>query len=534
VPQSGDKLQILKSRLKYFYSDNKFLIWIGIINFIILYASSFTRGYGYFIDEFYYIACSNHPALGYVDQPPLAPIVLFIFKTLFGSSVFAIRILPAIAFLITIIFTGLIARQLGGNKSAQVLSAVCLLCSPVYSAMAGFYSMNAFEPLIAVIVFYVLIKMVNEGNTKHWLLIGLLFGLALMNKHTAGVYIAFIPLALLLTPQRKILFNNRFILCVIISFFIFLPDILWNVLNGYPTIEFYKNITLYKNVPTPPLQFFLNQFQNYSPFVVPFGIAGALFLIFSKEMKNFRFAGYVFIFVYLFFMLTKTSRIDRLAFIYPLVIPAGAILFENVMKNRILKKLKYIVYFLLIAWFCLIIPLLNPYVSYENTASLAGSLGMNTELEKGNKPLIPQTLADRIGWEEKVDMLEKVYKSINDTLSGNKKGKIAFFAENYGMAGAIELYGKEKLENPDVICAHNNYYFWSMELLRKINPEYILAVSHRSSYNNFKKSFNEVDSTWVNFDNQYCTPHERNLTVYICSKPKKPPLELFENSKFFY
>ena len=524
----------MSGRLKNFYTENKSLSWLGIINFILVYVSTFTPGYGYFIDEFYYIACSNHPAWGYVDQPPLAPILLFVYKLIFGTSVYSIRILPAIAFSLTIIFTGLIVKQYGGNKSAQFLSALCLMCSPVYSAMSGFYSMNAFEPLIAVIVFYLLLKMVKYDNPKHWTVMGILFGLALMNKHTAGVYIAFIPIALLLTAQRKILFNYRFILCVIISFFIFLPDILWNVFNGYPTIEFYKNITLYKNVPTPPLQFSLNQFQNYSPFVVLFGIAGAFYLIFGKELKKFRFAGYIFILVYLFFMLTKTSRIDRLAFIYPLVIPAGAILFVNATNKNYLRKLKYAVYFLLFAWFCLIIPLLNPYLSYEKTDSLASFLGLNTELEKGNKPLIPQTLADRIGWEEKVGMIEKVYKSINDTLSGDKNGKIAIFAENYGMAGAIELYGKEKLNNPDVICAHNNYYFWSMEELKKISPRYILAITHPSSYDNFKKSFDEVDSTGMIFDNKYCTPHERNLTIFICSKPKKTPLELFENTKFFY
>ncbi len=101
--------------------------WIGLLNFIIIYASAFTPGYGYFIDEFYYIACANHPAFGYVDQPPIAAFVLFIYQFFFGDSVYAIRILPALAFSFTIIFSGLMTKQLGGNKSSQILTAICIL-----------------------------------------------------------------------------------------------------------------------------------------------------------------------------------------------------------------------------------------------------------------------------------------------------------------------------------------------------------------------------------------------------------------------
>ncbi|MFI5145068.1 MAG: ArnT family glycosyltransferase [Ignavibacteria bacterium] len=521
-------------KLKNFYSDNRSLSWLGIINFILVYVSSFTPGYGYFIDEFYYIACSNHPALGYVDQPPLAPLLLMVYKFIFGASVYSIRILPAIAFSVTIIFTGLIAKQYGGNKSAQFLSALCLMCSPIYPAMCGFYSMNAFEPLLAVIVYYILLKQINDGNPKHWIAIGILFGIALMNKHTAGLYIALIPVCLLFSRQRKILFNRWFVFCVLISALIFLPDILWNVFNGYPTFEFYRNITLYKNVPAPPVQFMLNQVLAYSPFAFPFWLGGAIFLIFGKDMKKFRFAGYLFFIVFIFFMLTRTSRMDRLAFAYPLVIPAGAILFEKIKKYKFFGKIHYAVYSLLILWLIAIIPLLSPYLGYGETAFLTKTMGMKTELERGNKPLISQTIADRIGWEEKVDMVGSVYKSVNDTLPPALKNKVAVFAENYGMAGAVDLYGKEKYGINKVICAHNNYYFWSKQMLENETPEYIIAISHAGNYDDFKESFYNVDSTGLIFDNIYCTPHERNLTVFICSKPKRPQLELLDNGRFFY
>jgi hypothetical protein len=71
-------------------------------------------------------------------------------------------------------------------------------------------------------------------------------------------------------------------------------------------------------------------------------------------------------------------------------------------------------------------------------------------------------------------------------------------------------------------------------MLENETPEYIIAISHSGSYNDFKESFYSVDSTGLIFDNIYCTPHERNLTVFICSNPKRPPLELLDRGKFFY
>lgn len=514
------------NKIKLFLIENKLLVLLGSVNFIFIYSSVFVKGYEYFIDEFYYIACSENPAFGYVDHPPLAPLVLTLFSFIFGNSIFALRVLPAIASSATIVITGLITKEFTNVKSAQILAAFCILASPVFASFAGFYSMNAFEPLIAVLVFYQVIKMIKENNPRRWIMIGVLFGLALMNKHTAGTYIFLIVVSFLLVPQRMLLFNRWFIFCIIISGIIFLPNFIWQILNGFPTLEFYNNINKFKNVPVSPLQFIKIQALFYSPALVPFWIAGTIYLLFNKELKNYKVFGLMFLIAFILFMALKTSRPDRLAFAYPVIIAAGTVYFTNIISKFKIKWIYGIIYGTLAILFITFIPLVIPYLSYENSERLTKFLGVNTEMEKGKTPRIPQLIADRIGWEEKSDMMAKVFLSFPD----DEKKRIMIAGTNYGNAGALELYGK-KYNFPPVISSHNNYYLWSRERLK---GDILLQLAHKNEYEGLKNLFENVDSTNVFFTNDYCSPHEQDLTVFICRKPKKPVLEILESSKYFY
>lgn len=101
-----------------FFSGNKPLLIISGLTFLLIYISTFIKGYGYFIDEFYYIACANNPAAGYVDHPPLAPLLLTMFQFVFGNSLYVIRIVPALAQSAAVFSTGLLAKEIGGGKFA--------------------------------------------------------------------------------------------------------------------------------------------------------------------------------------------------------------------------------------------------------------------------------------------------------------------------------------------------------------------------------------------------------------------------------
>jgi 4-amino-4-deoxy-L-arabinose transferase-like glycosyltransferase len=127
------------------------------------------RHYGYFVDELYYLACSEHLDWGYVDQPPLIALITRGVRALLGDSLPAIRFLPALAGAGKIVLTALIARELGGGRFAQGLAALAVLLAPGFLAGDNLLSMNAFEPLFWAGAALVLVRIIRTGSHKLWI-----------------------------------------------------------------------------------------------------------------------------------------------------------------------------------------------------------------------------------------------------------------------------------------------------------------------------------------------------------------------------
>ncbi len=162
-------------------------LWLAaifaVLTFLIHFVSSLWGsylGYGFFRDELYFLVCGHHLAWGYVDMPPLTALQAQLAETLFGLSPTGIRILSFLAAGITVGLTGLLAWQLGGRRSAQVLAMTAVLAAPVFLGTSNYLSMNSFEPCFWMGALLVLLRL-TEGTAspRAWLLFGLLGGWAL-------------------------------------------------------------------------------------------------------------------------------------------------------------------------------------------------------------------------------------------------------------------------------------------------------------------------------------------------------------------
>ena len=140
------------------------------------------RHYGYFVDELYYLACSRHLDWGYVDQPPLIAVMMWMVRVTLGQSLPAIRLLPAIAGAAEAALTAVIARELGGKGFAQVVAAISVLAAPAILGMDSLMTMNAFEPLFWMACAYLLIRIIKTANERLWIWFGALAGVGLQNK----------------------------------------------------------------------------------------------------------------------------------------------------------------------------------------------------------------------------------------------------------------------------------------------------------------------------------------------------------------
>ena len=193
--------------------------------------------YGYFVDEFYYYSCSRHLQWGYVDHPPLVAGMMWLATHLFGHSLLGIRVIPALLSGLLVVLVAATARELGGGRFAQVLSACAVVAAPVYMMVFHFFSMNAVEPVIWTACMLAAFRAIRRNNPRYWIVFGALLGLGLENKYSIALLIAGVLLGLLLTSARRAFATIEFWMGMLLALLLFLPNFLWLVHNNFPFLQ---------------------------------------------------------------------------------------------------------------------------------------------------------------------------------------------------------------------------------------------------------------------------------------------------------
>jgi 4-amino-4-deoxy-L-arabinose transferase-like glycosyltransferase len=258
--------------------------------------------YGWFRDELYYMACGQHLAWGYVDQPPLVALIAWFARHVFGNSMFAVRFLPAMAGAAVVFLTGWITREFGGGLFAQFLASLAMLFAPAYLAFDSFLSMNAFEPLFWTLCALIAIRMAKGGPPSLWLLFGAIAGVGLENKHTMLVFGFAIVGGLLISNERRLLDSKWVWVGGAIALAIFLPNLIWEARNGWPQIAVVRAGQEYKNYPVGPFRFLFEQILFLQPVELPVWLAGLAWLFAARDGKRFRFFGWAYLIVMVIFI----------------------------------------------------------------------------------------------------------------------------------------------------------------------------------------------------------------------------------------
>jgi 4-amino-4-deoxy-L-arabinose transferase-like glycosyltransferase len=429
--------------------------YLGVLAFLIQMVSN--GRYGYFRDELYFLAASNHLALGYVDFAPLIAWLARGFHIVFGDSLHAIRLLPALAFGAEVTLTGYIVRELGGKRWAVFLACVSVLFAPVILGNATRLSMNPLEPLFWMGCIYCVLLAINRNQPKIIFWSGILLGLGLLNKHSTIFFIGALVVGLLLTPERKLLSSKWFWLAALLTFLIFLPNFIWQWAHHFPTLEDLRNVkATHKNVELPPLAFLKDQLMVLAPVSAPIWLAGLGFCLFGSAARRYRFVGFTYL-IFLFVMIVLHGKDYYLAPIYPMLFAAGAVYWEELTDSRPkLSWLRRVLPTLVIFGGVITAPLVLPILPPDKIAPYMESLCVKvSRTENGMVSLLPQHFADEFGWPEMVAAVAGVYNS----LPAEQRDKTAILAGNYGEAGAIDLFGT-RYGLPKSISAHQNYYFW--------------------------------------------------------------------------
>jgi hypothetical protein len=413
--------------------------------------------YGYFRDELYYVACSDHLAFGYVDFAPLIAWLTRGSRLLFGDSLHAIRLLPALAFGAEVALTGFLTRELGGRKWAIFLACVSVLLAPTILGNGTRLAMNPLEPLFWMGCIYVLLVTLNHQQPRLLLYCGLLLGFGLLNKHSTVFFLGALVVGLAFTSERRVFASKWFWAAVVIAFLIALPNVVWQYAHHFPTLEDLRNVkATHKNVELAPLPFFLQQIMMLNPITDLVWIAGLAYLFLHRNARRFRFVGFTYI-VFLAVMMALKGKDYYLAPIYPMLFAAGGVFWETLSANRPrLRWLRVALPALVIAVCLLSVPLAMPILPPDKIVPYMNVLGIHLpRTETSMQGILPQHFADEFGWPEMVAQVAQVYNA----LPTEERAKTAILAGNYGGAGAIDFFGA-RYGLPKSIAAHQNYYYW--------------------------------------------------------------------------
>jgi hypothetical protein len=498
------------------------IISFAIIKLIIHLVTNTCGGYGIFRDELYYIACSNHLDIGYVDHPPLSLYILSVSRLLFGDSIFGLRLLPAIAGTVTVFLSGIIARELGGKKFAQALTCIATIISPIFLSYNAVYSMNAFDVVLWTLAAYVVIRLVKTGLTVHWLLLGIIIGLGTFNKIGMLFWGVGITLGFLLTSHRTWFKKPQPYIAASIALLIFLPYIIWNVTHDFAHLEFIRNATGEKYSGLTPISFIIGQILLQNPVALPLWLAGLYFFFFHHEGKKIRVLGYAYLVAFLILIINGHSKPEYLAAAYAVLFAGGGVAFEEWFSKQSLRLLKP-VYVVILSIGIFAAPMVLPILPVETYIRYANALGVSAWTQEGKQlEKLPQFYADMFGWEDKAAAVAKVFHS----LSLEDQAKCAIFGDNYGRSGAIDFYSK-KYELPFAIGRHNNYWLWGPG---SYDGELIIILG--GALEDKQRAFESVEIAGT-VHSEYCMPYENELNIYICRELKITVPELWESRKIY-
>jgi hypothetical protein len=497
---------------------------ILLVSFGVLVLHLATSGrYGIFRDELYFLACGRHLQWGYVDQPPLIAVAARISETLAGDSLLVLRLLPALAHAALAALTGALALRLGGGPFAALLAALCAGLSPVLLVFGYLLTMNAFEALLWTAASFLVVEAALRDDPRLLVAAGAAVGIGFLNKFSMAFGAAGLLGGIALTEARRLL-RSRFALSgAALACALAAPTLIWQWRAGFPQLELLRNGQLHKNAPITLAQFASGQLLTVGPVFALVSAAGLWLLLRGRAAPAARFLGVSFVLVAALIG-GLHGKAYYLAPAYPPLFAAGGVQLERWLRPAWARGAAV---FSALLQGALIAPLVLPILSPEGLAAWSRKLGVQeqrTERQRYNE--LPQHIADQFGWQTMVAQVARAWSRIPE----DQRAKAAILGQNYGECGAVDRYGPA-LGLPSALCGHNEYWRWSRERLER-GPPVEIAVVIGVREERLRRTFDRVEQVGTQVD-PYAMPYESDLPIWVCSGPKVPLREIWEQARVY-
>ena len=459
--------------------------------------------YGYHRDELYFIVCGQHPDWGYVDQPPLVPLLASLMHTLFPDSLTMFRLLPALAHAGTVALTAETARKLGGGNWAQLLAGMTAFLCTILLAFGTIFYTDSLQPIAWLFCAYAFIGIIRDNNQRWWLPMGLVIGLAFMAKYTIAFWVVALLIGLLLTSARGRLARPGPYVAALAATLIVLPNLFWQWAHGWPFLEFASGVAESNSVAYAPWTFVLIQMRDLNPATAPIWIAGLAAFAFWRRFADLRAIAIAYLLL-LVVMIALNAKSYYPTGAYPVLFAGGAVALEAWLTSRRARAALLVA---VVLFGLPVLPFVVPLLPIERFAAYQDFLGVKPEGTDKKLALgrLPQLYAEMFGWRELAALVGQAYQS----LSLEERAEAVFFADNYGQAAAVDILAKP-WGLPPSISEHNNYYLWGP---RGHSGDVVIRLGGRRE--DLLKVYASVEAMGKT-DNPWALPHETGQTIWIC------------------
>jgi hypothetical protein len=488
-------------------SDIAMLIYLALAT-VVLHALT-GNAYGFQRDELATLDDARHLAWGYVAYPPVTPFFGRLSLLLFGTSLAGFRFFAALAEAAAVVLTGLMARELGGNRRAQLIAAAAAL--PFCIGGGALMQYVSFDYLCWVLTAYSTLRLLKSDDPRWWIAIGSAIGFGMLSKYAMVFFVAGLTTGVLLTDARRYLASKWLWFGIAAAVLIFLPNLIWQAQHEFVSLDFLGHIHE-RDVRIGRARYFLPEQLELTLLAFPLWLTGVYFYFFSPAGRRFRVLGWMYVVPLLLFVIAK-GRGYYLAAAYPMLYAAGAVLLEQWLASlRRPTIARAIVWTALVADMAVAAAIMLPIESVNSTWwNLAVKLN--------------EDFREEIGWPELVETVAK----IRDSLPPEDRAHLAILGTNYGEAGAINLYGPS-YGLPPAISGVNS--FWQRGYGNP-PPETLIVIGLSRQYLESKFAACELTAhTW----NRYGVLNEETREhpdIFVCSHLRESWPEFWKNFRYF-
>jgi hypothetical protein len=392
--------------------------------------------YGFHGDEMYFVVAGQHPAFGYVDQPPLTPLLSAAAVAVLGVSPTAIRVLPALEMALIVVLIALIARDLGASRRAQVLAAITAALSAYLAA--GHLDTTSEPDLLAwAVILWLLVKLLAGDDRRLWLAVGVVAGIGLENKDTLLFLGAGLAAGLVLARRWDLVRSPWAWAAMGIALLLWAPNLAWQAMNGWPQITMSSLIG--GNAADNRAQLVPTLWLSGGLLLFPVALAGWAWMLFAKAAVPWRAIGIAAVVMLVLVVVIGGKGYYVIGIVAPFM-AAGAILVDRWL-DRGRHRLRA-------AGFAAAAVISGALMVYLTLPILPPA-----EFARTSLPSDDPILAEQIGWPQFVATVEGVVAS----LSPDERARAVILTNDYSEASPLVLLGTGL---PPVYSGHNGYWAW--------------------------------------------------------------------------